>query len=67
MVDKIVSSDLEEDKSFESSVSSLFAPQLYREFKMSGVLEKSGILKESAANAKINYNQKSMFGVDFGH
>ena len=67
MVDKILGSDIESEKSIESSVSSLFAPQLYREFKMSGVVEKSGILKEAAAGAKINYNQKSMFGGDFGH
>ena len=57
----------EDDKSIESSVSSLFAPHYYREFKMSKVVEKSGVLKEAANVIKIQNASKSMFGSGFGN
>ena len=66
IINLVQGSDVEDNKSIESSVSSLFAPHYYREFKMSKVVEKSGVLKTAANEIKIENATKSMFGAGFG-
>ena len=56
-------SENEEEKSVESSVSSLFAPHYYNEFKMSKVVEKTGVLTTTTKISNVaDAKKSSMFG-----